>query len=344
MTRKKKVTLKDVADLAGVAIATADRVLNGRGGVRVATEARVLEAARRLGLNRNLDLIPKDTLRFAVVMNRPDRDIYMRIQRAILDYGTRLAGKGFVCNFLFYASQLPSDVARRIESIPATFDGAIVVTFEHTMVTDAMERLCERMPVVTLLSDLPQIARIHYAGSGNWEAGKVAGDMMGRFIGCDAGQVMVLTRLQRYTAHREREIAFRQVMAERYPGLRTNHVVECDTGDGADIRRAMDYVAEHGPFQGLYNISSWNIGVVRALREAGLLNEAVLVTHGVNRQAREMLRLEELDLIIEYAVEDYACQALGALLHYHGRQSEFDPRPRHRVEFFTREHLPPRME
>ncbi len=54
----KKLTLIKVAELAGVGIATVDRVLNERGGVRPETVRKVLRAARQAGLQR---LLPDDT-------------------------------------------------------------------------------------------------------------------------------------------------------------------------------------------------------------------------------------------------------------------------------------------
>ena len=48
----KKNTLIKVAELAGVGIATVDRVLNERGGVRPETVRKVLRAARQAGLQR----------------------------------------------------------------------------------------------------------------------------------------------------------------------------------------------------------------------------------------------------------------------------------------------------
>jgi Bacterial regulatory proteins, lacI family len=51
---RKRATMEDVAALAEVGVATVDRVLNERGGVRSETAQVVLKAARRLGLKRIL--------------------------------------------------------------------------------------------------------------------------------------------------------------------------------------------------------------------------------------------------------------------------------------------------
>jgi transcriptional regulator, LacI family len=53
----KKVTLEMLAMKAGVGIATVDRVLNERGGVKPETVRKVLNAARKAGLQR---LLPEE--------------------------------------------------------------------------------------------------------------------------------------------------------------------------------------------------------------------------------------------------------------------------------------------
>lgn len=51
--RRRAATLKDVAALAGVSVATASKALNGRDQVRAETRSRVLEAAQRISFTPN---------------------------------------------------------------------------------------------------------------------------------------------------------------------------------------------------------------------------------------------------------------------------------------------------
>lgn len=51
--RRRTATLKDVAALAGVSVATASKALNGRDQVRAETRSRVLEAAQRISFTPN---------------------------------------------------------------------------------------------------------------------------------------------------------------------------------------------------------------------------------------------------------------------------------------------------
>ncbi|TIW70960.1 MAG: LacI family DNA-binding transcriptional regulator, partial [Mesorhizobium sp.] len=64
--------LKDVARLAGVGLATVDRVLNERGGVSPSTAIRVIDAARQLQMKRPLPSPYSRRLRFEIIMITPD--------------------------------------------------------------------------------------------------------------------------------------------------------------------------------------------------------------------------------------------------------------------------------
>ncbi|HLR55410.1 MAG TPA: LacI family DNA-binding transcriptional regulator, partial [Actinomycetales bacterium] len=50
----QRVTIKDVADVAGVSVATVSKVINGRYGVAAATSERVLEIISELGYESSL--------------------------------------------------------------------------------------------------------------------------------------------------------------------------------------------------------------------------------------------------------------------------------------------------
>ena len=343
MPSTKKSTLQEVAALAQTSSATVDRVLNNRGGVSDKLENRVLNAAKKLMIDRNLDRVDKPLLRFSVLMNRPDKDIYGRIQKAILDHQERHSSKQFICDFHFFPSQNFEDITARIGSIVRGYDGAIIIAYDHPMITEALKQLGRMIPVVTLLSDIPYSNRVYFAGSGNRIAGKLAGNMMGRLVKHKEGKILIITRLHNYTAHGDREQGFRNVISQRYPHLSVNYVIECNNGDERDFNNIRSMLGDQQDLVGVYNISSWNISLVQLLRENDLLNDAVIISHGVNRRSRELLQSELIDMIVEYCPESYATLAIDALLHHHKRSQSFSTDHRHRLEIFTCEYLPPSL-
>ena len=78
-------TLHDVARAAGVSYSTADRVLNGRGGVAVKSVQRVRQAIEDLGYRRDItaaNLSRRRSYRFAAWIPQGDHGFFSAIRRA----------------------------------------------------------------------------------------------------------------------------------------------------------------------------------------------------------------------------------------------------------------------
>jgi len=341
MSKSNKSTLTEVAKSAQTSAATVDRVLNNRGGVSEKLKNRVLDAAKALTLDRDLTRIDKPFLRFSVLINRSDKDIYARVQKAMLDHQDRHVSKQFACYFHYFSSQSPEDICQRIRSVKRGFDGVIIIASDHSVVADELKQLSRKIPVVTLVSDIPNSGRIHYAGSGNRIAGKMAGGMMGRFQKKSEGAILIITRLHHYTVHSDRELGFREVLSRRYPEYSPTLLVECNHGDKRDLPLIQKALAGRQDLVGVYNVSSWNISLIQLMQEDGLLDDVVTISHGVNRRSRDLLQNETIDLIVEYRPESYAVLAIDALLDFYDRRQFFAADQHHQLEVFTPDYLPP---
>ena len=155
--------LDDVAALAGVGIATVDRVLNERGGVRPETARRVLQAARKRRLARILPASHHRGLRFEVLLSRPELPLIERMSRTFADLAATL-GHSIVVQRSVLADDRPAPLAERLRATKA--NAVIAYAPEHPAIHDAIARLADAgVPVVTLISDVPAAPRLAYAGT-----------------------------------------------------------------------------------------------------------------------------------------------------------------------------------
>ena len=181
------LTLKDIAREAGVSVATLDRVLHGRAGVREDTARRVRETIDRYGFRPTAaaaQLAHGRWSRFAFVMPTGS-NVFMQ---AILGHvgemsgwlGARRASVETIKADVFN----PAALATTLESLAGRYDGIAVVALDHQSVRAAIDDLVAGGTyVVTLVSDVPGSRRHHYVGIDNVAAGRTAGSLMGRFIG-----------------------------------------------------------------------------------------------------------------------------------------------------------------
>ena len=174
----------ELAQAAGVSVATVDRVLNGREKVKADTVARVHDAALRLGhpAARRIAPIAADLpeLRFGVVLHKQGQEFYKAFAEALHRAVAELPGVRGRLLLEFSASQAPSEMAGLLRSMAGRCDVLAATAVNHPEVTAAVEELRgQGLAVFSLLSDFAQGARAGYLGLNNLKVGRTAAWMMG---------------------------------------------------------------------------------------------------------------------------------------------------------------------
>jgi transcriptional regulator with XRE-family HTH domain len=184
---KRRATVHDVAREAGVSLATVDRVLNGRAGVRAATAEKVEAAIKSLGFSRDLNASLMARARdLSVVFFIPDGS--NEFMDSLADAVTRRFGLALADRIHLETRRIkPLDsagLARSLDSLDArNCDCAVIVTSEEPEVIAAVDAAHRRgIAVMTLVSDLPNSARRNFIGIDNVAAGRTAASLLGRFL------------------------------------------------------------------------------------------------------------------------------------------------------------------
>lgn len=316
----RKTTIGDVARAAGVSVATADRVLNGRGGVDPAKEAQVLAWARRLRLDRNLDARPTRLLRIGVLMSEASNPFYAGLQEAVARANRLFAVNSIRC-FIHHVDALaPARSAATIASAAAGHDALLVVCPEEPLIAAAVAEAASTLPVVTMVSDLPRTGRLAYVGVDNLMAGRVAGELMGKFLGEHGGEVVIVSGLQSYIGHIERETGFGAVLRERFPACRLVAVVESRERREAAGTLVLQLFRQHPRIAGIYNVSNGNREIAQALARLELGRHVTFITHELTPERRALLKEGVLDAIIDQNPELEITTAVGLIARHFGRR------------------------
>jgi LacI family transcriptional regulator len=317
MTRK--VTAADVARSAGVSPATVDRVLNGRGSVGADKERRVVEWAIRLGLDRNIRLRPTRTIRIGVAMAHASNPFYESLRLAFARANRLFFAANVQAVVHFFDILALDEVARTMRETAEESDALIVVSPRHPLIEDVLEKVGRAKPLITLVTDLPWITRHAYVGLDNLSAGRVAGDLMGRFIGREGGDVVVVSDVQNIVALEEREVGFRASLTQRHPKCRILEVFET----GGKRERAgefmRDMIREHQRLAGVYAISTGTLAIGQALEATGRREAITMIAHELIAHRRQMLLDGIIDAVIDQNPELEVLTALEVLAHHFGR-------------------------
>jgi LacI family transcriptional regulator len=311
MTREFLV--KDIALQAGLSTATVDRVLNGRQGVRRPTIARVEAAIDELRQQVETTLHAGRTFVFDVVMEAPDR--FTRAVRTAFESQTALFRPFAIrVRFHFTEQMRDADLSRLISRILSRgSDGVVLKAPDTPAIRKSVgDMTAAQVPVVTLVTDLPESGRLAYAGADNRIAGETAAYLIGSRLGDWSASVLVTLSSNRFRGEEERESAFRAMLATRHPGLRVVTISEGfgkDWATGPQVRAAL---ANEPSLAAVYSAGGGNRAIVEAFESAGH-PLPVYVAHDLDEDNLALLRQEKLSYVLHHSLEADAAHALSVL-------------------------------
>jgi len=220
---RKKITLTEVAERAGVGTATVDRVLNDRGNVSEEISKRVLQAARDLGIRRVLPQSHRRLIRIDVILARPELPLIARMGFEFRRLSTSL-DRSIVIHRTVLEDEHPETIANALSK--TSCDAVVSYMPDHPLVHAALDRLKARgVPVVTVISDVPGSARIGYAGTDHYKAGRSAGYFLTR-MGRKAGSIIILCNHLGFQSHSDRVRGITQFLEDSATSWNIAQIVE----------------------------------------------------------------------------------------------------------------------
>lgn len=307
-----KAGLQDVARLAGVGVATVDRVLNERGNVSPVTARRVIEAARQLDLRRVLPRPYARRVRIEVLLPRPDAPFLARLTEGFGAVAATL-DRAVILQRTTLADAAPAKVAARVRASGA--DAVILYGEDHPEIAAAIDALAAAgRPVVSMVTDVSCAGRLAYVGIDNAKAGRTAGFLAAR-LARRPGPALVLTNSPNFRAHRDRIEGFRAGLAREAPDMPIAAVLEGRDEDDRSARLVKKALADHPGVAALYNSGGAVAAVASVLRRWGKPGDLVYISHELSPGNAELLREGLLTVAIDQAFELQARRAVEILLH-----------------------------
>lgn len=338
-------TVHDIAEMAGVSLATVDRVLNRRPGVREATIGKVEEAISKLGYVRDMaaaNLAKRRTYPLVFVLPEGPNSFMRALEAGVRQAMRRSAVERTDIRLVTVPPFDAAALASVLDALdPAGIAGVAVVATESASVRAAVHRLRQAgVSVVTLVSDLPNSKRDHYVGIDNVAAGRTAASLIGRFVGRCKGSIALLAGSMLVRDHVERRMGFEQVMRTEFPALDILPPIEGrdDAQVVADLMNRC--LADHPEIVGIYSLGAGNRGLIEALEARRLGNRIIVVAHELTDHARQALHDGTFDAVINQDAGHEVRSAIRVLKARADGLALVEGQERIRIDVFLRDNLP----
>jgi LacI family transcriptional regulator len=271
-----KVTIKKIAEIAGVHPATVDKVLHNRPGVSDEVRERVRKLIDELGYKPNPAgrVLQKQGKEFiiAAVLVKVDALPYIKegIEKGIREQ------TGLDISIHWYLSSY-SDAGQQAQFIDKAVeekaDGIILSPINSNRVREAINRAAAAgIPLVTTNSDIDGTQRLCYVGQDGRRASRVAGRTMGNLLG-GSGRVAIISSAiasENNSYHvKVREEGFCNFLRETFPAVEIIASVESFEDPETTYRETYNLLKKYPDLDGLY-ITCGGVGQVgRAIRDCG---------------------------------------------------------------------------
>jgi LacI family transcriptional regulator len=169
------------------------------------------------------------------------------------------------------------------------------------------------IPVVTLVTDVPDSPRSAYVGADNRSAGATAAYLVDQWLGHEAGNVLVTLSRSFFRGEEEREIGFRAMMRKLSPG---RSIVEISETDGLDatmydlVREALD---KDPDIKAVYSIGGGNAAIVDAFEEMRR-RYSVFIAHDLDIDNKRLLPAGRLSAVLHHDLRRDMRRACYAIL------------------------------
>jgi LacI family transcriptional regulator len=311
--------VKDIAQQAGVSVATVDRVLNNRPNVRAHMARRVEQAIEALQRQRRQVGAVGRKFMVDLVMDTPQR--FSSAVRAALEREmSTLRPSIFRARHELHEAWAADDLVATLHRIAVRGShGVLLKAPDLPVVVDAVGCLTDKgIPVITLVTDLPSSSRLAYVGLDNRAAGETAAYLLGQWLppGPRVG-VLVSMSSAHFRGEEEREIAFRAILQSTRSDVSVHTISE---GQGVEERTTGLVQAQlraHPHIAAVYSIGGANEAIWRAFDQMARPCRC-FIGHDLDDDNLALLRAGRLNAVLDHDLRHDMRHACLRILAAHG--------------------------
>lgn len=276
------VTLKQIAELAGVHKSTVDKVIHDRPGVSDAKRQEIKALLKEYEYESNplakaLNY-QKKKMTIAVVL--PIVDALPELKRG-MEF-VRQDFNSFNFNLEYYEIPYPNaqeqaDCLKKLAK--AGVSGVVVSPMESEAVKEAMRLLEQaKIPVVTVNTDLEDAPRLGFVGQDEEQSGKVAARLAGLFLGGE-GVIGIFTSRNKLRSVQHRESAFWRHLSEQEPNIQIVETVDTQEDPAVAYRSAAELLSRYPMLNAIMITCGCVPDICRAVRDCHMDHEITILCH-----------------------------------------------------------------
>jgi LacI family transcriptional regulator len=320
----KKITIKDIAKLAGVSIGTVDRVIHNRGEVSVKTKEKILKITNSFNFQPDViasALASNKTVKFASIMPSVDRESsFWKAPISGIDKALKEIGHYSVVNTNYFFSIFDKNtfVEQANKAIEENPDGLLIAP---SLQNEALElaKICDtkNIPYVFFNSNIAGQNQICYVGQDSMQSGIVAARLMD--YGLDSNSeiliVSIYSSLKNNNHIQNRKQGFIKYFESKKGAKNKLHSLEINSFNDGDIYNELRQILKNQPeIKGIFVTNSRVFHVARFI-ESEKLSSINLIGYDLTNENIPYLERGTINFLINQKPVEQSYRALLALFN-----------------------------
>lgn len=299
-----KVTIQQIAEVAGVSRGTVDRALNGRGRINPQVEEKICRIAKEMGYvhrERKRAGSKNKHIKIGVVTQLAKSSFMIEVNRGIRKAEEELRDRGIELILKEGISVDEREQLRAIEELEREgAQGIAIMPVDSREIREKLSFLIEekKIPVVTFNSDIVGTRRICFVGMDNRKSGRTAAGLLGLLTrGC--GKILIITGYFSNNVDNQRVDGFIEEVKKRYPQLEIAGV-HGSFDDAAEVEQIVENVMMNTTgISGILVVSGGQAGVGKAFEKLKLEKRPYVVIYDQTPKNEKALNEDIADFLID---------------------------------------------
>lgn len=277
----RKIRIFDIANTLGISTGTVHRALHDHSGISAVTKSRVLDVAKSLGYRPNLAarfLVSGRDIKISINTLKGTTSFWDDVRAGISEEAKSLPMENVELAYRTYPS-LTEDHEEAFEAtLDAGVDGIIMFPSSLERVRPFIAKASElRIPTVCVATDAPETERLTVVSTDTLASGALAADLLGRWLH-GVGKVAVTLSHFGISEHADKCKAFEGTLCSLYPRIRLVSQIEDHDEEPEAYEKCRELFDDHPDLAGMYITTEASIPVLRAARDAGILEKLTIIT------------------------------------------------------------------
>lgn len=301
-----KITIQLIAERAGVSRGTVDRVLHNRPNVNPEIRERVQRVVRQTGYRMRQEQAKDTPKQIGVLVpgnTMFNADLRRELLHGLEDAKLAVAPYGCGVSVSECETDLPGEFAERIRKMQERGLDALAICAKNSPIMHKL--ICELaesgMVVVTYNSDLPGSGRRCFVGQDAYRSGRVAADLISKYVG-SSGRILIVAGNLEIDAHKRRTDGFIDKCMDI--GISRDRLLLKESFNEYVLtyEKVTETLAKEPDLRAIYMANESVAACAEALMRSGQQDRIMVVGNDLTAVTRRLLREGTVDFIIEQNV------------------------------------------